>query len=225
MKSLAGVQQLYKAEPGGHGSKQKQHGRAGKNTVVLVPVGTVVSQQQLPHEETEAAGPGPGSDLPGSSSSGSSGGSKASERDGGGGAPPSLPPGGPASSHMGPRRRLAHRARGRQPGDQGEGDGNEDLRPASEEEIPEWIRRWRQPWVGARDYRSEEEESDWEGGDSAAGAVGGGSGQPRGRAWEEGYRAVADLVQDGQEVGLWDGGWDGGCWGGRCSGRRQVPGS
>ena len=49
MKSLAGVQQLYKAEAGLHGTKQRQHGRAGKDTVVLVPVGTVV--QRMPPRE------------------------------------------------------------------------------------------------------------------------------------------------------------------------------
>lgn len=50
MKSLAGVQQLYKAEGGHHGSRQRQHGRAGRDSVILVPVGTVVQrlrQQQL----------------------------------------------------------------------------------------------------------------------------------------------------------------------------------
>ncbi|EFN53884.1 hypothetical protein CHLNCDRAFT_25193, partial [Chlorella variabilis] len=46
MKSLAGVRQLYKAPPGLHGTKQRQHGRAGRDAVVLVPVGTVQDPQQ-----------------------------------------------------------------------------------------------------------------------------------------------------------------------------------
>lgn len=52
MKSLAGVQQLYKAEAGLHGTKQRQHGRAGKDTIVLVPVGTVV--QRMPAREGDS---------------------------------------------------------------------------------------------------------------------------------------------------------------------------
>ena len=42
------MQQLYKAEPGLHGTKQRQHGRAGRDTVVLVPVGTVVHRVAQP---------------------------------------------------------------------------------------------------------------------------------------------------------------------------------
>ncbi len=68
MKSLAGVQQLYKAEPGLHGTKQRQHGRAGKDTVLLVPVGTVV--QRMPSR--------PGDPVTASSSGGSAGGGSGS---------------------------------------------------------------------------------------------------------------------------------------------------
>jgi len=44
MKSLAGVPQLLKAESGKHGSAQKLRGKRGRDTVVLVPTGTVVSK-------------------------------------------------------------------------------------------------------------------------------------------------------------------------------------
>jgi GTP-binding protein len=44
MKSLAGVPQLLKAESGKHGSAQKLHGKRGKDTIILVPTGTVVSK-------------------------------------------------------------------------------------------------------------------------------------------------------------------------------------
>jgi GTPase involved in cell partitioning and DNA repair len=53
MKSLAGVQQLYKAGGGLHGSKQRQHGRAGTDAVVIVPVGTVVHRLRQPGEPAE----------------------------------------------------------------------------------------------------------------------------------------------------------------------------
>ena len=54
MKSLAGVLQLYRGDPGLHGTKQRQHGRAGRDNVVPVPVGTVV--QRLRQEGDAAAG-------------------------------------------------------------------------------------------------------------------------------------------------------------------------
>lgn len=61
MKSLAGLQQLYTAGGGLHGSKQRQHGRAGTDTVVLVPVGTVVRRLRPPGQEPEqGAGDGAG---------------------------------------------------------------------------------------------------------------------------------------------------------------------
>lgn len=44
MKSLAGVAQLHKAEPGSHGSSRVQHGGAGDNATILVPLGTLVSR-------------------------------------------------------------------------------------------------------------------------------------------------------------------------------------
>lgn len=65
MKSLAGVQQLYKADSGGHGTKQRQHGRAGRDAVVLVPVGTVVHRLPPKDGDTSAADAGGGfSDSP-----------------------------------------------------------------------------------------------------------------------------------------------------------------
>ena len=44
MKSLAGVAQLHKGQPGTHGTSKAAHGGRGKDTVVLVPLGTVVSR-------------------------------------------------------------------------------------------------------------------------------------------------------------------------------------
>lgn len=44
MKSLAGVGQLHKAQPGSHGSSRVQHGGAGDNATILVPLGTLVSR-------------------------------------------------------------------------------------------------------------------------------------------------------------------------------------
>lgn len=44
MKSLAGVAQLHKAQPGTHGTSKAAHGGRGRDTVVLVPLGTVVSR-------------------------------------------------------------------------------------------------------------------------------------------------------------------------------------
>lgn len=51
MKSLAGVPQLLKAESGKHGSAQKLHGKRGKDTIVLVPAGTVVSKLRVENED------------------------------------------------------------------------------------------------------------------------------------------------------------------------------
>ena len=54
MKSLAGVPQLLKAESGKHGSAQKLHGKRGKDIIVLVPTGTVVSKLQEEGNEKES---------------------------------------------------------------------------------------------------------------------------------------------------------------------------
>jgi GTPase involved in cell partitioning and DNA repair len=60
MKSLAGVPQLLKAESGKHGSAQKLHGKRGKDTIVLVPTGTVVSKLIEEHNDSSGGGGGGG---------------------------------------------------------------------------------------------------------------------------------------------------------------------
>ncbi|GAB4813947.1 hypothetical protein N2152v2_000993 [Parachlorella kessleri] len=235
MKSLAGVQQLYKAEAGTHGSKQKQHGRGGRDTVVLVPVGTVVSRLRPPSGEADnireahsgavagRADPDEGQvrckDNSRSSGNCGDGGTDGSSRmatmglwepNGDGlGAGADLAGSGPP-----PRGRGRKRPR---PGGLAKlgpppADGEEEFRPAREDEIPDWFQRWRRPWVGARDYRSDEEEEEEEEGkmerlvDGAregarhpAEASSGSSGS-LGRDSSPAAEMVADLVEDGQQV-------------------------
>jgi GTPase involved in cell partitioning and DNA repair len=220
MKSLAGVQQLYKAESGSHGSKQKQHGRAGRDTTVLVPVGTVVSRL-APTAEPGAESPDlaldPGAQRDTHASSGSSS-SSSSSREGAGSLPtasalPGSSRGQPRQSHP-PRQHLLHRKRqrgdvegasglaGPSSGGRESGDAGEDLRPAAEDEIPDWLKRWRQPWVGARDYRTDEEEEDPFGDEDQGEGAGSNSSSSlsRAQAGAGGYEVLADLVEDGQEV-------------------------
>ena len=184
MRSLAGVQQLYKAEHGLHGTKQRQHGRAGRPTVVLVPVGTVVQRAVQPGSAAAAGAATPG-----------------------GGAQPQ-----------------------QQMGGQGQGQAGGEQQEGEEEELPEWIRRWQRPFTG-QDYSSD---SDGEAGESHAAAGGGGrpsgaaaaaaaaGGAPggaaagsQGRAHQQQqqqeeeaqqYEVLADLVEDGQEVVVAQGG-------------------
>lgn len=181
MKSLAGVQQLYKAEAGLHGTKQRQHGRAGKDTVLLVPVGTVV--QRMP------ARPG---DVVGAAGEGGSGTASSSGR---------------GSHHAAAAAGAAQdAAAGRQ--QQQAGDA------AADEELPEWLLRWRRPFTGA-DYTSGEDHSELDaaGSSSAAGppappdwwddeAAGSGSSGGCGSAAAQHAQCelLADLTAHGQEV-------------------------
>ncbi|KAL4419463.1 hypothetical protein ABPG77_003576 [Micractinium sp. CCAP 211/92] len=133
MKSLAGVQQLYKAEGGHHGSRQRQHGRAGHDTVVLVPVGTMVQRllQQQPGTESLQANVAGG---------------------------------------------LQQQQQQGRHGDGGSSSPGVQL-PAEveeEQELPEWLLRWRRPFTGA-DYDSDESDDDFldEGSRSGRGGRGG----------------------------------------------------
>jgi GTPase involved in cell partitioning and DNA repair len=179
------VQQLYKAEPGLHGTKQRQHGRAGRDTVVLVPVGTVVHRAAQPGSAAAAG----------------------------------------AATFSG-------RAQQQQQQEGMHGQGPAAVEQEEEEELPEWIRRWQRPFTGA-DYSSdssgEDEESHAAAGSSggrASGAAGAvpTAGAPPGRAAassqgrdqqqqqqqqqdeQQQYEVLADLVEDGQEVVVAQGG-------------------
>lgn len=44
VKSLAGLPQLLCAEHGGHGGNQKRHGKKGKDAILQVPLGTIVTK-------------------------------------------------------------------------------------------------------------------------------------------------------------------------------------
>ena len=147
MKSLAGVRQLYKAPPGLHGTKQRQHGRAGRDAVVLVPVGTVVQRLRQPGDAPAPA-------------------SAATEEQQQGG--------------------------------------------EEEEDVPEWLRRWRQPFSGA-EYSSgsdggssdSDSDADEERGDASYAGAGGGAARAAQQAQQDPqqqYQLLADLVEDGQEV-------------------------
>ena len=129
MKSLAGVLQLYRGDPGLHGTKQRQHGRAGGANVVLVPVGTVVQRLR---QEGDAA----------------------------------------ADTQL---------------------QGKEE-----EEELPEWIRRWRRPFSGAADAADDPRRGEQLDGDEAGTAEGVGAAAAGGE--DADYEMLADLVDEGQEV-------------------------
>ncbi|KAK9804166.1 hypothetical protein WJX73_007875 [Symbiochloris irregularis] len=49
-RTLKGIKRLVKAGNGGRGQRQKRHGGKGQDLVILVPVGTTVTTQQLPSE-------------------------------------------------------------------------------------------------------------------------------------------------------------------------------
>lgn len=218
------MQQLYKAEAGGHGSKQRQHGRAGRDTVVLVPVGTMVSRLRPLHlAEDEAAAHQPSGNNSSGGNEGITGGKRGAGAVGASssfGVASSLSTGaqqrqpGTGTGRHRPRMHLLSRKRPREAAagaggsvDDADVDSGEQLRRASEEELPDWIKRLRQPWVGARDYRSDDEEEE-EGSSSLEGEQGeeeeegreGGSRREGGRGGGQSQQVLADLVQDGQEV-------------------------
>lgn len=51
--SLSHISDRYKIEEGGHGKGKSMHGQNGKDTIIEVPVGTVVRQIELKEQETE----------------------------------------------------------------------------------------------------------------------------------------------------------------------------
>ncbi|KAL4440538.1 hypothetical protein ABPG75_003539 [Micractinium tetrahymenae] len=178
MKSLAGVQQLYKAEPGQHGTRQRQHGRAGHDTVVLVPVGTVVQRLRQPQPEAD----GVQAAVAGSAQQGWQ----------------------PRWQH-GRRADSVGTAPGAQ--QQGAAEAG-DAAAEQEPELPEWLRRWRRPFSGADydsdasddDFLEEVSisSSSRHGGHSSGGAA---ADNVAGQAEHApAYEMLGDLVQDGQEV-------------------------
>ncbi|PRW39081.1 putative GTP-binding mitochondrial [Chlorella sorokiniana] len=195
MKSLAGVQQLYKAEAGLHGTKQRQHGRAGKDTVLLVPVGTVV--QRMPPRDGDVVWPaGEGG------SRGSSGGSRSA----------AAATAGAAGVAQDAAAAAAQQQQQQQADD-------------AAEELPEWLLRWRRPFTGADYSSGEEENDledassssgaglpdppGWS--DDEAAGSGGMSGpqhaqQAQHAQQEQQYELLADLTEPGQEVVVAHGG-------------------
>ena len=173
MKSLAGVQQLYAAQPGQHGGKQQRHGRAAEDTIVLVPLGTVVWQLG----PSQAAGGPPG-------------GSGRSRGGGGGGGSKGGEMGGAADGEEWGEGRLRalfrpwvgavdYRSDSESDREGGEERGGPEVSDQGEREH-ERVRRLSGAAVGSS-------------GSSSAG-------QGRRVGEQEGRMQLADLVEDGQEV-------------------------
>lgn len=191
MKSLAGVQQLYKAEGGHHGSRQRQHGRAGHDTVILVPVGTMVQRLLQQHPGTESLQANVAGGLQQQQQQGRHG-------DGGSSSPGVQLP----------------------------------AEVEEEQELPEWLLRWRRPFTGA-DYDSDESDNDFLDEGSGSGR-GGRAGHRSNRAAHGGlagqrgegpvYEVLGDLLQEGQEVVVARGGAGGrGNAGLRATAHRPAP--
>jgi GTPase involved in cell partitioning and DNA repair len=205
MKSLAGVPQLLRAENGFAGGGGRQHGRKGKDTIVLVPVGTLVTllQQQQTVEENNTAING-NSEMRKASSTAIGGGKHARSHRQGSMAKDAEEGGEAASSH-------------------------------ASTPLPEWLQQWRKPWRGAVDYdpraspssgkeEKEEEREDAEKCGIVAGVTTSSfipplqspPAQPQSNAV-----IVADLVEDGQEIVLARGGHGGRGNAGRRRGRKD----
>lgn len=76
--------------------------------------------------------------------------------------------------------------------DEEDEEGNDDDGVVESIKEPEWLRFWRRPWIGARDYRSDSDED----GDADSRV-------------ERSYTTVADLVHHGQQVVVAAGGQGG----------------
>lgn len=209
VKGLSGIPKTVRAKQGGQGGSNRSSGRTGEDTIIRVPVGTLVSLHRiepLVEEVTRAdveAGAADGAaddsgfgllesegtDANGTSASSSDGSaatyaaSRPSDARG-----PSGDVGRPAEREE--KRELVHRT---QP--------TVEYGPVIEDELPDWIKRWRRPYYGDSDEdlpMGNEGENDPF---AYSGARRKGEDAP-----PEVLEPLADLVEDGQRVVVCRGG-------------------
>lgn len=198
VKGLSGIPKTVRGKPGGQGGSNRSSGRNGEDAIIRVPVGTLVSLHRiepLVEEVTRA-------DV----EAGDAGDAAADDAGFGllGGEHPSAGAGGAADAPV-PKttRSSAANAPGR--------DGKRELvhrtqptveyGPVIEDELPDWIKRWRRPYYGDSD---EDLPMGNEGEDDPFAP---GGARRRGEdAPPEVLEPLADLVEDGQRVVVCRGG-------------------